>query len=241
MISILLLSVLLGVAVGSFLNVVIYRIPANKRITGRSMCTSCGHILTPVELVPVISYVIQGRKCKSCSEPISSRYMTVELLTGVAFLLPTITMAASQSWNFPKLALVYIITASLISLAFIDFDTMEIPDRFHVIIIACALLISIISNGLSLKTIGGSLLGGLLISLPLFALAVITMGLGLGDVKLMFASGVLLGAYNSTIVLVVAGVSAITVAIISKIKKQEEFPFGPHLALAIYTVMLFVL
>lgn len=229
-----------GLTIGSFLNVVIYRMPLGKKLTGRSQCPTCNHTLSPIELVPVFSYLGQGRKCKSCGEKISPRYMSVELLTAVLFAVYTFILTvygqhslASVEWTI-NLFVGFLITSTLISMAFIDIDTMEIPDRFHVILIVSAIILTI-TNGGSLTQI---LLSGLKIGVPMFILAFITLGLGLGDVKLLFASGMLFGAYKTTIGILVGSVSAIIYGLVAKLGRKEKFPFGPHLALGMYVALL---
>ena len=74
----------------------------------------------------------------------------------------------------------------------------------------------------------------------MFIVAFVTLGLGLGDVKLLFASGMILGAYNTNIVLIIASVSALIFAMIAKVKKGIEFPFGPHIAIGMYLTLLYV-
>lgn len=234
MYSILFLSFILGVSIGSFLNVVIYRLPANRKITGRSSCPNCNHVLSTLELIPVASYLIQGRKCKSCKTPISSRYMIVELLTGLLFLAYTGVLIYIHRVDTFMLLGGYIIISSLVALSFIDFDTMKIPNIFHFILLGASLLI--INDSIPMR-----LLAGVGISLPLFALAILTSGLGIGDVKLMFVSGFLLGVYNSLIVLIIGGVSAIIYSMIRGIKKKERFPFGPFLSIGIYITLIYSL
>lgn len=240
MFPILFMSFIYGIIIGSFLNVVIYRIPLNKKLTGRSMCPNCEHTLSPLELVPIFSYLAQGKKCKNCGVKISARYMSVELLTGVLFLIYSFVLAkygfndlVSQAF-YVNLITGGVVIATLVSIAFIDIDTMEIPDRFHIILIVSSIVLTLVNGG----SILNSLLAGVIIGIPMFIIAFITMGLGLGDVKLLFTSGMLLGAYNTNIVLIIACFSAIGFALISKIKKGVKFPFGPHITIGMYVVLL---
>ena len=240
MFPILFMSFIYGIIIGSFLNVVIYRIPLNKKLTGRSMCPNCEHTLSPLELVPIFSYLAQGKKCKNCGVKISARYMSVELLTGVLFLIYSFVLA-KYGFNdlvsfefYANLVIGGVIIATLISIAFIDIDTMEIPDRFHLIITNSSIILTFINGG----NILNSIIAGMIIGIPMFIIAFITMGLGLGDVKLLFTSGMLLGAYNTNIVLIIACASAILMSLIKKVKKGVKFPFGPHITIGMYIVLL---
>lgn len=237
-----LITFIYGVVIGSFLNVVIYRIPLEKKLTGRSKCPSCNHTLSALELVPIFSYLAQGRKCKKCKEKISPRYMSIELLTGVLFAVYAFVLSKYGAYGiaginfYANLVIGCIITSSLISVAFIDIDTMMIPDRFHIILIASSLALTLVNKGDFVSSItSGLIIGGIM-----FAVAFITLGLGLGDVKLLFASGMLFGAYNTNIVLVIASFSAIAYALIRKIKKGVKFPFGPHIAVGMYVMLVFI-
>lgn len=113
-----------GAIIGSFLNVVIYRVPAKKSIVyPPSSCPHCGHRLTPLELIPILSWVLQRGRCKNCGQPISGRYPAIEALTGVLF-----AVAAVLRPELPALPLIWAFIAILIALSFIDIDTYEVPD-----------------------------------------------------------------------------------------------------------------
>jgi leader peptidase (prepilin peptidase) / N-methyltransferase len=140
-ITLIILSAVLGLLVGSFLNVVIYRIPAKKSIVfPRSSCPNCGHTLGALELVPVFSWLALGRKCKQCKTPISARYPLVETLTGLLFGL-----AAWRVQDLRHLVLIFIFTGLLVALSFIDFDTFELPWEMNF----AGVLIGLLAAGLS--------------------------------------------------------------------------------------------
>ncbi|MBQ0105225.1 MAG: prepilin peptidase, partial [Armatimonadetes bacterium] len=122
-----------GITIGSFLNVVIYRVPNNININfPPSHCPKCKHRLGPLDLFPLFSYLFLGRKCRYCGDPISPRYFTVELITGLLFSL--IFIIFGYSWT----CVVYALFAScLICVFLIDFDTYTIP--FSLIIFGVAL------------------------------------------------------------------------------------------------------
>jgi len=117
----------LGAVIGSFLNVVIYRVPARKSVVyPPSSCPSCGHRLGPAELVPIVSWALQRGRCKHCGASVSARYPAVEALTGLLFAL-----AAWLRPEFPELLLIWAFIAILVALSFIDIDTYTVPDGIN--------------------------------------------------------------------------------------------------------------
>jgi leader peptidase (prepilin peptidase)/N-methyltransferase len=117
----------LGSLIGSFLNVVIYRLPAGVSLVWpRSSCPHCGHLLSAGELVPIISWLVQGGRCLRCRAPISARYPVVEALTAVLF-----TVAALVHPVFPDLIFIWGFVALLIALSFIDIDTRTLPNSLN--------------------------------------------------------------------------------------------------------------
>lgn len=128
---------ILGGIVGSFANVVIFRLPAGKSIVfPGSHCPSCGHRLTPLELIPVVSWLIQRRKCRACGAPISARYPLVELLTAAGFVGIGALFPLEASFTALPLLVVF---AMLVMLAFIDIDHKLLPDALTLPAIAIAL------------------------------------------------------------------------------------------------------
>jgi len=120
-------ALLLGSLLGSFLNVVIYRIPAGLSVVWpRSRCPQCGHTLSPLELIPVASWFMLRGRCKICQRPISLRYPVVEGLTAVLFGL-----AALLRPVFPELLFIWAFIALLIALSFIDIDTKTLPNSLN--------------------------------------------------------------------------------------------------------------
>ena len=115
---------LFGTVFGSFYNVVIYRLPAEMPISkGRSMCFTCKHPLGPLDLVPLLSYIFLGGKCRYCKTKFSPRYFFVELLTGLLFLLAYYKYSISI-----ELILMCIFFSMLVIVGFIDWDTFYIYD-----------------------------------------------------------------------------------------------------------------
>jgi len=200
-----------GLIIGSFLNVVIYRVPLRKSVvTPRSRCPQCGHAIAWYENVPVASYVALGGHCRACRKPISPRYAVVELLTACVF-------AGLMSYlGLSLLFIKYVVFASLmIALAFIDLDHRLLPDALTFPGMVAGLLFSLVvpvddgvghfffrfASGwpwlasLADAVFGAVIGGGLLwlIAMLYYRLRKVE-GLGFGDVKLMALVGAFLGA-----------------------------------------------
>lgn len=230
-----------GLVIGSFLNVCIYRIPNKVSVSkGRSHCPTCDHTLTALDLVPVLSYVFLRGKCRHCKVKISPRYAIVELMTAIAFTLIYLSFGLTM---YSILACV--LTCVLIVVAFIDLDTKEINDRMHVIIIGLALvnLISIVSQSGDISEIRTYVVGFFIVSVPMLLLAMLTGGFGGGDIKLMAASGLFLGATLNIVAFLIGAFIAAFIAIImlvtKKADRKSQIAFGPYLSLGIFIAMLY--
>lgn len=256
---------LLGLILGSFYNVCIYRIPEELSIISPpSHCGSCNHTLAPLDLIPVLSWCLLGRKCRYCKAPISYRYPLIEALTGLLFVLLFIKF--QLSWDL----LFYMVFVSiLIIITFIDIDHRIIPDRFIVMglvvgvaSLATPILIliskdafsnietskipSIILSLLPWKNalIGGSIGGGSLLVIDIAGRIFFKKeGMGFGDVKLMFMAGIFLGAQQTVIALLIAvWTAAIAGIVIIRIRKGNDdhyMPFGPFLAIGcVFSIFL---
>ena len=221
---------ILGINLGSFLNVCIIRYQNHESIVfGRSHCMSCQHQLGPLDLIPLFSWLFLKGKCRYCQKPISARYPIVEALTGLIFVF------IFNKFMFNYETIIYW-TASLflIVAAFVDLDTMIIPDRTHVVLIICAIILAIMYP----ENIQSMLIGSICISIPLFLIAYITKGIGYGDVKLMFSAGLMLG-YQAIIFIFISGAILASIYAIyqmrfKKASGKAEMSLGPHLILAIY-------
>ena len=224
---------LFGLIIGSFLNVLIYRIPLKLDfVKGRSFCPSCHHELGAFDLFPVFSYVFLKGKCRYCHEKISIRYPLIELLTGVLFTLVYLRFGYSLNTVFGIL-----LTATLVVLSMIDLDTMEFDDGFSIFI----LILGVISMIVYLPNPMTTIFGMFVISLPMYGIAVLTGGFGGADIKLMGAAGLLLGFPNIIVAFFIGVLSGGIQAIVLLKKgndKKTMMPFGPHLALGIYLAFL---
>ncbi len=226
---------ILGILLGSFLNVVIYRLPQHESIIwGRSHCMHCDHIIKPIELIPVVSFVFLGGKCKGCKTPISLRYPLIELLTGILFLVSYKTFGFSYAF-----AIALPLTLILIIIAFIDIDTMEIYDRFQIMILILALLNLFVSP----LSIIDHITGFFIISIPFYIIAWLTDGMGGGDIKLIAIAGLLLG-YQATLVaffvsIILGALMALYLLIVKKSSGKAQLAFGPFLCIGIYVAYHF--
>ncbi|MDK2918463.1 MAG: leader peptidase (prepilin peptidase) / N-methyltransferase [Candidatus Petromonas sp.] len=228
---------ILGLIIGSFLNVCIYRIPKNKSIINPpSTCGSCGEKLGFLDLVPLLSYIFLKGKCRHCGERISLRYPLVEIITGLIFLYIYIINGLNL------LLLKFFVQASiLIVVSFIDLEYQIIPDK----IVAFALITGITLN-IFTKDVGAfsSLLGLAVGGGTLLIIAIISGGaMGGGDIKLMGAMGAFLGLRAAVLALLISfilgGIIGLLL-IVFKIKSRKDYiPFGPFLALGTIIAMLF--
>ena len=189
------MSFVLGAVIGSFLNVVIIRVPRHEPISGahnRSHCMSCGKQLSNIDLIPILSYIFLGGKCRFCKAPISPRYWIVELITAVVYTVSMAVFGISVNLVFA-----FILAAALIVAGGIDVDHMIIPNGCSIVIAALgiiALIISAVSGDTSLSW-SDRLIGAVCVSVP-FAVLMMFGAMGGGDVILMAASGLLLGWKN---------------------------------------------
>lgn len=219
---------LYGLVIASFLNVCIYRIPLKESVAaGRSYCPNCQHPLCWRDLVPIASFVALGGRCRYCQAPISPRYPLVEALGGVLFL------GAYLRYGLSVRAVVFcIIFALLIVISGIDMAIMEIPDGLNLLLAVCGLILVLTDPGYSFTQ---ALLGAVIVSLPLEAIALFTGGIGGGDVKLMAALGLCLGPQLIVLTFFIGCISAAVVSVVllaaQKATRRSLIPLGPFLAL----------
>ena len=228
---------LLGLAVGSFLNVVIDRVPnQGSIISPPSQCDQCQRRLTALELIPILSYIVLRGRCRTCGVKIPFRVLVVEVAAGVVFLLTWLRFG--QSWE----TLLYSLYGSvLIVLGAIDLEHKKIPNLIIYPLIGISLLMIPI---LHLDTPWTMLGGGLLGFGVLFLLAVLAPGaMGMGDVKLVLFLGFAVGFPEIVLVLFLAfvfgGLIAGILLVLKKIGKKDQIAFGPFLGLAGFTTMLY--
>lgn len=251
------LAGLLGLCVGSFLNVVIHRLPkimeqewhgqcADLRgepapavvklslSTPRSRCPKCGHKISALENIPVLSYLILKGKCKECGTAISPRYPIIELFTAL--------ISAYTAWHFgPTIQTVgaLLLIWSLIALTAIDFDTQLLPDSITLPLLWLGLAFNITNTYTDITTaVIGAMVGYLSLWLVFwgFKLATGKEGMGYGDFKLLAALGAWLGWQMLPAIIllssVVGAVVGISLIIFARHGRNIPIPFGPYLAAA---------
>lgn len=231
-------SFIFGTVLGSFYNVVGYRLPREQSlITPSSHCPKCNHKLGASELVPIFSYLFQGRKCKNCKEPISAFYMTFELLTGILFAFAYLIFGLSIEF---VIALIFISMSIIIIIS--DYQTMIIPDE---VLIVGGILITICQFMQGTDVIVNSLANGviafaIMLLIKLFGDFIFKKeSMGGGDIKLMFIFGMLLGWKMSIMSIFLASFIALPISLILMLKKKEHIiPFGPFLSISGLIILL---
>jgi leader peptidase (prepilin peptidase)/N-methyltransferase len=224
-----------GLAIGSFLNVVIWRVPRGESvISPPSHCPKCDAQIRGWDNIPVLSWLILRGRCRDCRAPISARYPGVELLTGVLF--GVVTLVLGLTWELPAYLF---LTAVSIALAFIDLDTKRLPNVLtlpSVPIFAGLLLLPAIADGLWSDYLR-ALLGGLALFAFYFLLALVyPAGMGMGDVKLAPTLGMalawfgwgewLVGAFLAFLLGAVIGVALM---LVRRAGRRSAIPFGPFM------------
>ena len=230
---------LFGLLIGSFLNVLIYRIPKGENfVTENSHCMSCNHRLYAKDLVPLFSWLFLGGKCRYCKAKISAQYPIVEAINGIMYALIFWFICDAT----PRIALFGYCAAfsALLVATVIDWRTMEIPDSMWITVLISGVITYIdelVAEGFELHCLLERVKGFFAASGVLFLLAVITKGgMGGGDIKLMAAVGFMLGWKVVLLALVMGGfigtLYLIFMAIKNKGKVPRKVPFAPHLSLA---------
>lgn len=257
---------LLGLIIGSFLNVVIYRLPkmmerewrkecaeyfpeSNIQVpegkltlsTPRSTCPSCQTPLRIIDNVPVISWLLLRGKCAHCHAPISARYPLIELLTAAMSFL----VAQHFGFSYFTIALLFF-SYVLIAATFIDLDTMLLPDQLTLPLLWAGLSLSLL--GVSPVTLQDAVIGAIAGYLALwsvywlFKLATGKEGMGYGDFKLLAALGAWLGWQQLPLIILLSSLVGLVFGIIQlRLKKQgidKAFPFGPYIAIAGWIALL---
>ncbi len=231
----------LGLCVGSFLNVCIYRLPQEGAsiVKPRSYCPACKKQIRWHDNIPVVSFLILGAKCRDCKAPISARYPAVELVTGALFAL-LYRIYGLTPWT----AISVYFVCSLLVVTLTDLDCQIIPDEITIVGMLAGLLASFFFPALQGETwgkagIGDSVLGLLVGGGLLFLIGLVgdfvfkKESMGGGDVKLLAMLGAFVGPEGTLAVFFLAPVLALPVGLALKLtRKAEVIPFGPYLALS---------
>jgi len=257
----------LGACIGSFLNVVIYRLPNERSLLTPSACPNCGSSIKFYNNVPIVGWLMLAGKCRDCKAPVSWRYPAIELLTGLVFIL-----TYSQTGLNPFLPVALVFVASMIALIFIDAGHMILPNRITYPLLVFALVIRVLfplvfaeTYFTDMPSAGATALSGYppwAMSLAAALLGAVVGGgslwlvgaiwkmlrgidaMGLGDVKMMLGVGALLGWRLSILAIFIgAFTGAFAGALILSRQKdkdmQAQIPFGIFLGLGSIVALLF--
>ena len=255
------LSVVVGLLIGSFLNVVIYRVPVMMErgwtqfakehlqlelteeeqqpfnlMKPDSRCPKCHAPVKAWQNIPIVSYLMLGGKCGSCKTPISIRYPLIELLAGILFGV----VAWQYGWTMAAFGGL-ILTAILIALTFIDADTQYLPDSLTLPLIWLGLLFNLSGTFVPLKSaVLGAVFGYMSLWLLCFIYKLLTgkIGMGNGDFKLLAALGAWLGVGILPVLIFMAALIGLIGAIIGRVAKGQYFAFGPSLAIAGWIILV---
>lgn len=225
----------ISLLIGSFLNVVIYRLPRGESIIRPgSRCIICGHKLAWADLVPLISYIQAKGRCRYCGNNISLRYPLVEFLTAITFGLVYLKWGMSI-WTGAG----WLLTSLLISVAFIDLDTGLIPDKITYPGIILGMLLSYFTVGIPSALSGSLLYAGILLIIA----AVSRGGLGGGDIKLAALVGAYTGLQGAVMALLLSSLSgglwAIMLLLFNQANRKTAVKFGPFMAAAAWLVWMY--
>ncbi|MCF7849541.1 MAG: prepilin peptidase [Kiritimatiellales bacterium] len=240
---------LFGACWGSFLNVCIYRIPAEESVVKpRSHCPKCGYMIPWYDNIPLLSYIMLGAKCRQCSVKISPRYFLVEFLTAVLFVLvwSKYPLVQGEVFDF-RFVPYWLMIFGLVLGTFVDIDHMWLPDRTTIGGMIIGPILSFLipemhqesthMAGLIKSCVGmGFGFGILWLVSVLGRLALKKDAMGFGDVKLMGALGAFLGLEAVIFIIFISSLlgSVIGMSFIAVGRKewQSKIPFGPYIALA---------
>ena len=226
----LILIFLLGLCVGSFCNVLIYRIPLKEEFVRKpSHCMSCGHALKWFELIPLLSWLLQKGKCRACGVKLSAQYPVVEALNGLMWLATALLFRG----DWLTVALYCILFSMLLVLSVIDWRTFTIPNGINLVIFLLGVVRLATDPGNWLLYLVGMLSVGL--AFLLLHIGTGGNGLGMGDVKLVAAAGLLLG-WQKMLLAVLAGSLAGAVIHMLRMRRGagRRLAFGPYLAAGIW-------
>ena len=197
----------------------------------------CGRTLSAAELLPCLSYLLQGGKCRGCGAKIPARDFWIEVLGGLC----SCACAYAFGGETAQAALAFAVLGILTVVALMDMDTLEIYDRFPALLFVCGIAAHILIPSLGIKS---RLIGCVIVSVPMLLLALIVPGgFGGGDIKLMFGAGFFLGVKLTVVaafigILLGGGFGALLLAQ-KKANRKSQFAFGPFLCIGIAIAMFF--
>lgn len=233
-ISMYILIFLYGIVIGSFLNVVIVRVPRKESIVKvRSHCENCGYQLKWFDLIPIFSYLVLGGKCRKCKTKISAQHLILEVLNGILYVITFLVAGVSL-----HTCLLCLLFSALLALSLIDFKTYEIPVGFQYVIFALAILQTV----LDFSNWSEHVIGFFAVSVLLYLIYKISKGtaIGGGDVKLMAVCGLFIG-WKLIILAFLLGCIVGSVVHILRMKLSGEshvLAMGPYLSVGVFVAAL---
>ena len=231
---------IIGLSIGSFLNVLIDRLPKRQSIRGRSYCDNCKKQIKNIDLIPIFSFFALKGKCRFCHKKISLQYPLIELLTGIIFVSSFLLMKDSEI--IIRILNLAIISAFIV-IFFSDLKYQIIPDEVILFTFVISIFLLIFKN-ITLEQIAFQLLEGTIIAFPIFLIYFISKGksMGFGDVKLTFVIGFLLGLQKGIISLYIAFIIGAVIGIFLMIFKNKtmksKVALGPFLVFGAFIVFL---
>jgi leader peptidase (prepilin peptidase) / N-methyltransferase len=242
--SVVVLAGVFGLLIGSAINAMVWRLYVGRSwVRGRSECPDCGHKLAARDLVPVVSWVMLGGRCRYCGKRIHWQYPVVELLTAGLFALS----AAVLEPGWWRLGVWLVMLVMLIVLAVYDLRWMILPDKITLPLVVVALGYSVVTAGLagSVQVLWGALVAGGVAGGAFLGLVAVTRGraMGGGDVKLAAGMGLMLGVQATAVAMLVAFNAAAVVGlgliVAGRRTRKDEMPFGPFLVAGTVVAFLF--
>jgi leader peptidase (prepilin peptidase) / N-methyltransferase len=236
---------ILGLLVGSFLNVVIHRVPLGESVVHpRSRCPGCATELAARDNVPVLSWVLLRGRCRTCGEPISPRYPLVEL--GTAVLFGGVAVWCGLSWSLP--AYLYLAGIS-VALSAIDLDVRRLPDKIVLpsyVVALVLLLLPAVAEGRGDAYLRAALTGVGLFAFYFLLALIYPAGMGFGDVKLSGVLGIYLGWYSwglailaTFVAFLLGAVVGVAVMVRTREGRRTKVPFGPFMLLGTFIALFF--
>lgn len=235
----IILFFIMGIFFGSFFNVVGDRLPRGESIVfPPSHCNNCNHRLTPLELIPILSFILQGGKCRKCACKLSLVYPLYEIICGIVFVLSYLSFGLT-----PELIIVITFISMLLIIFVSDIGYMIISDEVLIATLILLIIETIFIHNLSY--LFDSILNGIIAFIIMFLIKIVgdflfkKESMGGGDIKLMFFFGFMLGWEMAIICIFIASFIALPVAsLILVTKKEHHIPFGPFLNIAAILVLL---
>lgn len=230
--------IILGLVIGSFLNVCIHRIPMEESISyPPSHCTSCTHKLKPLDLIPVLSYIFLRGKCRYCNDKISIRYPIIEIVNAILYLFIYL------NFGITLITIKYFIMISFaIVIAMIDYDTQFVYSSTTIFGMIMGISFIVIQGIMYKNGVFDFLLGGIIGALIIGAIVFTTKGMGEGDIEIAAIFGLFLGVKGIIVGLflgiVIGGIAGIIILSLKLKKAKDKIAFGPFIVIGCLISMI---